>query len=295
MIIMKLVSRTGYLWKRYGMQKAVDLLIDAGFDALDFTFPDEGHELLPTDKAYYTELRKYVESKGVSFKQAHAPAPSSYIDEAESEKMFDVIVSTMRRASYLGVPNIVVHPCQHLLYVEKGNPEKLFEYNMKFFRRLIPYCEEYGIKIAIENMWQYPGMISHSTCSKPEEFVRYVDELNNDSIGACLDIGHAMLVREMPNDMIHALGNKRILCLHVHDVDGIDDLHTLPYFGITDWDKVMEALADIDYKGEFTYEVEILNGKPDALVPQYLKLMEQTGRHLIGIYDEKVSRHSVLL
>ena len=58
-----------------------------------------------------------------------------------------------------------------------------------------------------------------------------------------------------------ALGNKRLLCLHVHDVDGIDDLHTLPYFGITDWDKVME----------------------------------QTGRHLIGVYDEKVSRHSVLL
>ena len=74
---MKLVNRTGNLWKRYGIQKAVDLLIDAGFDALDFTFPDEGYELLPTDKDYYTELRKYVESKvcpSSSLMHRHHPA-----------------------------------------------------------------------------------------------------------------------------------------------------------------------------------------------------------------------------
>ena len=50
---------------------------------------------------------------------------------------------------------------------------------MKFYKSLIPYCEEYGIKVAVENMWQYPGMISHSTCSRPEEFIRYIDELDS--------------------------------------------------------------------------------------------------------------------
>lgn len=279
---MKLSNKTGSLMNRFGIAKAVDMLIDAGFDAIDFTFPDKGYEMLSSDKGFYTELRKYVESKGVYFNQSHAPAPSSLMDEMETNRMFNVITSTMQRASFLGVKNIVVHPCQHLLYVEKGVPEKLFEYNMDFYRRLIPYCEEYGIRVAIENMWQYPGMISHSTCSRASEFIRYIDELNNDCIVGCLDIGHAMLVREMPDKFIRELGNKRLQCLHVHDVDGISDLHTLPYLGIIDWRSVMEALKEIDYKGEFTFEADnILAGKPDSLVPQYLKLMEQTGRYLI--------------
>ena len=73
---------------------------------------------------------------------------------------------------------------------------------MKFYRRLLPYCEEYGIKIAVENMWQYPGMISHSTCSRPEEFIQYVDGISSQWAVACLDIGHTVLVREQPDEFI---------------------------------------------------------------------------------------------
>lgn len=284
---MKLSAQTGNLCKKVGIKKVVNLLIDAGFDAIDFTFPEFGYETFPEDKEFYVELRKYVENQGKSFNQSHAPAPSSFLDEERTNKMFAVIVSTMRRASYLGVKTIVVHPCQHLLYVEKDVPEKLFEYNMNFYRRLIPYCEEYGIKVAVENMWQYPRMISHSTCSRVQEFIRYLDELHSDYIVGCLDIGHAMLVREMPHEFIRALGNKRLQCLHVHDVDGIEDLHTVPYFGIVDWDSVMKALAEIEYKGDFTFEADaFLEDKPENLIPQYLKVMEQTGRYLIHKFED---------
>lgn len=284
---MKLVDRTGALMVKFGLNKSVDMITDAGFDAIDLSFPDNHYQTMPQEKEFYTELRKRTEDKGVCFVQAHAPAPSSFKDEARSEAMFRDIVSTMRRASFVGAKNIVVHPCQHLNYVDEGVPEYLFEYNMKFFKRLIPYCEEYGIKAAIENMWQYPGMISHSTCSRPAEMIKYVDELNNDSIVCCLDIGHAVLVREQPEDFIRALGNKRLACLHVHDVDGINDSHTLPYFGISDWDRIMKALSEIDYKGELTYEADsFLQKTPDELMPLYLKFMEQTGRHLIDIFDK---------
>ena len=284
---MKLINKTGPLYRRFGIEKAVDMLIDAGFDAIDFTFVDECFEEQLWDKPVYEELRKRAEARGVCFHQAHAPAPSSYKEEEAAEKMFLSIVETMRRASWLGVRNIVVHPCQHLYYVEKGVPEQLFEYNMKFFRRLIPYCEEFGIRVAIENMWQYPGMISHSTCSKPEEMIRYIDELNHECILGCLDVGHAVLVREKPDDFIRMLGNKRLACMHIHDVDGIRDSHTLPYFGIGKWQELMTALAEIGYEGDFTYETDGFFEKiPDALLPASLKFAEETGRYLISLFEE---------
>ena len=95
---MKLVNRTGALMKIFGIEKAVDMLIDAGFDALDLSFPDEGYKEMPMEKDFYSELRKKAEDRGAYFSQAHAPAPSSYIDDVQSEEMFKDIVSTMQRA-----------------------------------------------------------------------------------------------------------------------------------------------------------------------------------------------------
>lgn len=283
---MKLSSTTDKLQEKFGIYKAVDILSEAGYDAIDFSQFNEEIYASTYGKEYYTEIRKYAEDKGLFFNQSHAPFSSSFTDEEKTAKRFDEIVTAIKRASYLGVKNIIVHPCQHLKYDVEGNPEKLFEYNMEFYKKLIPYCEEFDIKVALENMWQYTGMINHSTCSRPEEFVRYIDELNNDSFVACLDIGHAALVREDIGDFIKILGNKRLRCLHVHDVDGTNDSHTLPYFGSINWEKVMKALAEIDYKGELTFEADsFMDNKPDILLPDCAKLMAKTGKHLVSQFE----------
>lgn len=283
---MKLSSTTDKLQEKFGIYKAVDILSEAGYDAIDFSQFNEEIYASTYGKEYYTEIRKYAEDKGLFFNQSHAPFSSSFTDEEKTAKRFDEIVTAIKRASYLGVKNIIVHPCQHLKYDVEGNPEKLFEYNMEFYKKLIPYCEEFDIRVALENMWQYTGMINHSTCSRPEEFVRYIDELNNDSFVACLDIGHAALVREDIGDFIKILGNKRLRCLHVHDVDGTNDSHTLPYFGSINWEKVMKALAEIDYKGELTFEADsFMDNKPDILLPDCAKLMAKTGKHLVSQFE----------
>ena len=282
---MNLSVNLSFLYKQKGIDKAIDLIIDAGFDAIDFSFYEKYFDEIPTDKEYFTELRKRVEDKGVIFNQAHAPADSSSIDEHKTEILFKNIVSSLERASYLGVENVVVHPCQHLKYEEDGVPEKLYEYNMNYFKRLIPYAEEYGVRICIENMWQDPGLISHSTCSRPNEMIKYSEGLNSERIGCCLDIGHAMLVRESPADFIRTLGGERLTCLHVHDVDGIDDKHDMPYFGIINWKSVMKSLKEINYKGDLTFELtDILAGIPEALHYDYVKLAERTGRQLIDMF-----------
>lgn len=283
---MKLSTTTGRFYTKFGFQKAIDYLADAGYDALDFSQFNKDVYEADLGKDFLLEIRKYAEDKGVCFNQSHAPYGSSFEDEERTAKRFDEIVIAMERASYLGIKNIIVHPCQHLRYDVEGNPEKLFEYNMVFYKKLIPYCEEFGIRVALENMWQNTGMINHSTCSRPEEFIRYLDELNNDCFVACLDIGHAALVREDPDEFIRKLGNKRLQCLHVHDVDGTEDSHTLPFFGVVNWHKVVKALAEIDYKGDFTFEADyFMNDKPIELLPDCAVLMAKTGKYLVSEFE----------
>lgn len=284
---MRLSTTTGEPAKVFGFEKAIDILASAGYDCADFSQFDEYVYEADLNKSFFIEMRKYAEFKGVSFNQSHAPFGSSFKDEERTKKRFGELTEAMKRASYLGVENIIIHPCQHLTYAKEGNPEILFEYNMDFYKKLIPYCEEYGIKVALENMWQHTGMIDHSTCSRPEEFVRYLDELDNDCFVACLDIGHAALVREDIPRFIRALGNKRLKCLHVHDVDGTHDSHTLPYFGVVEWEKVMKALAEIGYTGDLTFEADnFLRNMPTDMYADAEIFMEKTGRQLISIFEK---------
>lgn len=288
---MLLSATNAYILRKYSCEESVELMHAAGFDAMDFYFNgDPMYYDESTDstafKDRFLRLRAMAEEKGMCFNQAHAPYATSFNDEELTKKRFYDVTRSIRNASYLGVPTIVVHPMQHLTYAETGVPEKLFEMNMDFYRRLIPYSEEYRVKIALENMYQRPyGLkLNHSTCSKPEEFIRYMNELNNDCFVACLDLGHTCLVCEDTADFIRKLGHNRLKALHVHDVDGMDDTHTVPYHGIINWDQVMGALKEINYSGDFTFEVagQYLRSMPKELFPTALKHLAATGRYLIG-------------
>lgn len=287
---MILSTSNGDLLAPLGHKASIDLLVRAGFDAIDYSFCSDTVGLLEGQESFFADLKQYALDRGVCFRQAHAPFASSIKDNDEwNKKRFDEITRSMRYASILGIPTIIVHPCQHLTFVEEGVPERLFEYNMDFYRRLIPYCEEYGIRVALENMWQtIPNTqkIVVSTCGRPDEFVRYLDSLNNDCFTACLDIGHAVLCGENVAEFIRTLGKKRLGALHVHDVDGFHDSHTLPFLGVTDWESVMRALAQIGYTGDLTYEtVSMLSRKPAELYEAWSTLAVQTGRFLISRFD----------
>lgn len=276
---------------QFSPEETVDMLAEAGFTALDFGFFNARYYAKDLDGRFFTELRKKAEDKGLVFNQAHAPFPSGVGKPDRDEEIFADIVRSMKNASLLGAKNIVVHPVQYLVYANDGVPEKLFELNVAFYNRLKPYCEEYGIRVAVENMWQDKELagrcdtrIGHSTCSTPAEFIRYIDALDSKSFTACLDLGHAMLVHEKPEDFIRALGHDRLGALHVHDTDGNRDLHTLPFYGgMGYWDRITDALRDIGYVGDLTYEAEnFLAPLPKELYGAASRFMAEVGTYLIG-------------
>ena len=286
---MLLSSSHSQFAKKIPTEDAINLMADAGFDAIDFSFHiSEQYYGECTDgeagKEKFKAWRSLAESRGLVFNQAHAPEGSSFRDMDRTVRRFHDIRRAIRNASYLGIPTIVVHPVQHLPYCEPGVPEQLFEWNMQFYNALKPYAEEYGVKIGVENMWQQPnGIIDHSTCSRPEEFVRYIDTLNSEWFVACLDIGHAPICRVDPAELIRALGKDRLKALHVHDVDGKDDLHTMPYCSKINWDSVCAALKEIGYEGDFTYEIGgFFAPLPKELLLPAAKFSVATGRHLIS-------------
>ncbi len=294
---MKLSTQTDVFTKKFGEEKAIELLAKAGYDAIDLSCFDMTYKDAPTEKNtaeyknYAKKLRKIAEDNGVYFNQAHAPFPSSKPDEfiEYNKEIFEQIIRSMEFCAITGVRNIVVHPKQHLTYAEKGNPEKLKEINFEFYNSLIPYAKDFGICVCTENMWQYDEnkIISHSTCASPEEFKEYITMINSPYLKGCLDVGHAFLVNEDIPNIIKVLGSD-LKALHVHDTGYNIDLHRLPYTcGGIEWEKVMEALAEINYDGELTFEADnTLLRMPDEMLMPTAKYMVEMGRCLIRQFEQ---------
>lgn len=282
---MLLSTQTEGIASRLGDAEAVKILCEAGFDALDysmfrFTYPDN-----PLDRDGFKEhvrsLRDAADRYGVTFNQSHAPFPSCIEGNDDYNRItLGRIVRALEASSILGVRIMVVHPSYY------SDTSSMKERNLDFYRRLQPYCEEYNVKVALENMWGRDAVtrkIIPNVCSTGETFADYLDGLDSRFFTACLDLGHSGLVGSDAASMIRALGHDRLKALHVHDNDFINDTHTAPFYGMMDWDSIIGALRDIGYDGDFTFEADNFYQRvPAPLLPQAAGYLQQIGRYFLS-------------
>ena len=267
--------------------ESIQFMAAAGYDAFDMSFtgmlsdPDNPWNQ-DNYREYALELKKIADEAGIVCNQAHAPYDNKCGDADFDVEFLPKLYRSIECAALLGAKIIVVHPIHNIPHSD--NIAVLREKNIEFYKSLIPYCEKYGIKVAAENMWQRkwnPKRCFHSSCSRAEEFCDYIDTIGREWIVACLDLGHAGLVREDPARMIYMLGH-RLQALHVHDNDHMDDLHGIPLFHCMDFDTIIKALADIDYQGDFTYEAADFYKKlPRRAWKSVTEMMVEIGRYFI--------------
>lgn len=286
---MRLSGPIAALRPGFGDGRSIALMAEAGFDAIDYTFD----QLYKRDciwnsekwKEYAKNLVSIAKENRVIFNQAHAPFLFEWEKEGEMDNwIIPTVIHSFECASSLSVPIIVVHPIHHIKY--KGNEKYLWDWNMDYYKTLIPYAKEYGVKIALENMLQYDekrGCIVPDVFASPKEYIDFYDSLSSDQVVACVDVGHSGPTGEDPCLLLRTLG-KRVKALHIHDNCFRNDDHYLPFLGKIDWESVMQALADIEYDGDFTFEVTnfLKHFYPEPLIKSALALEKDTGRYLIS-------------
>lgn len=279
---------TGVLMKKFGFKNAIKLVKEAGFTAFDLSLSGGKDAVTlpePFDKDNYIEvakeMRAYIDELGIPCNQSHAVFGSHMGAAKKGTPMFEATVRCMEVASIMGAKAIVVHPMQYVYYM--SNKEFLKQENIELYNDLLPYAEKLGIVMLTENMWQTNknnGCIIQSTCAEAKEFAEYVDMINSPYLKACLDIGHTQLTGESIANMVRTLGKDRLFGLHIHDVDGIKDNHTLPYTRNVDFSEMINALAEIGYEGDITFEAgNFLKTFPDELVPSAARLMADVGHY----------------
>ncbi len=284
---MKISIENHVLHTRFGDERSFEMLKDAGFDCVDYSFywlQTEMDKMVLGDGYldYACKVRNLLDDLQMECNQAHAPF------EMNSEDSFDVsnvsylrLVRSLESASIMGAKSIIVHA------LTPPENESMLEYNYRFYKCLEPYCEKFGIKVAVENLFMGPRdpetkLLCDRKFGKPNYMMELMDRLSPENFVICIDLGHAKLTGNNPEDFIRAIDGSRLKALHVQDNDFVDDCHILPFNGKLNWNNITESLADVGYDSELTLEVfGFLSKMEDEMLPEALKFAAATAKHLV--------------
>ncbi len=280
----------------------------AGFDGADFSL----HGYLINKEIYQEEINAFFDAPigeleaffaphkeaarraGVAIHQMHMPYPV-YVPKG-SRKLnrylwHEVAPKSMALCAFLECRYIVIHGFKLARFL--GSEAEEWERTEAFLEFLAPMAKEMGITVCIENL--YDGIAGHlieGPCCNAQKSVERIDRMNEkygaEVLGFCFDTGHANLIGLDFEKFIVTLGS-RLKVLHIHDNDGVRDLHQIPFTftrtrentSSTDWAGFIRGLQAIHFDGVLNFETgPALNAFPEALHEDALRFIAKIGRCL---------------
>lgn len=288
-------------------------LKNAGFSCADFSlngylknsdlyacqknsFFDQSVEEL---EAFFEPHKKGGEAAGIRINQMHMPYPV-YVPNADrklNEYLFqEVAPKSLHICKYFNCSYIVLHGFKLARFV--GSEEAEWQQTEKLIHSLAPLAKELGITICVENLYDnIGGHLVEGPCCNARKVVERIDRMNEqyqaEILGFCLDTGHANLVGLEMEQFIGVLG-KRLKVLHIHDNDGISDLHQIPYTfaktrentASTDWDGFIRGLRSIKFDKVLSFETApVLTAFPEEMRMDALQFINRIG----NFFAEKIT------
>ncbi len=258
-----------------------------GFDAIDCRMlTDTTSEIYSLSEkeiiALHKKERALADEAGVELVQTHAPFGGQPRDvtREEREKHLAWMKRSLRCSSILGVSLWVIHPLTPRgdRDLATGGVEETREINLDFFTKLLPVARENGITICLENM-PWPEF----SISSPDEIHEMVDTVNDEYFKMCLDTGHNNIYSKGVSAGDQVRAHQDVLrAIHVHDNNGKQDQHRIPYDGFVDWSDFGAALRGIDFAGPFTYECVPSSRLPLEFFEEELRIQRRMADYILG-------------
>ncbi|MBD5550021.1 MAG: sugar phosphate isomerase/epimerase [Lachnospiraceae bacterium] len=291
-------------------EEGLSMLAQAGFSCVDFslngyllnndiyrnrrnTFFDVSIDEL---EQFFTPHKKGAQTAGVRIHQMHMPYPI-YVPKGNKELndylWHQVAPKSMELCAFLECSYIVIHGFKLAKFL--GSEDREWEQTEKFIDSIAPYAKEMGITICIENLYDsVGGHLVEGPCCDAVKAMERIDRINEkyhaEVLGFCFDTGHANLVGLDMEKFMTKLGH-RLKVLHIHDNDGVMDLHQIPFTftktrenkASTDWDGFIRGLRNIHYEGVLNFETApALSAFPDVMKRDALAFIAKIGEYFAG-------------
>lgn len=273
-----------------GAKPAAQALAEAkkmGYDGVELNFG--GGELTPdTDAKTCREIRAAADKLGMKIESLatgyYWQNSFSHPSAAVRRNAVAFTKQYLRVASLLEVSRVLVLPGAVFVAWDDKAPvvpyKTAWENATAALGRCLREGREYGVTIALENVWS--GFLTD-----PVAMREFLDQFEDENIGSYFDVGNC-LINGFPEHWIELLA-ERISAVHVKNFSRSDFAGGLHDFGDDllkgdcNWPAVVKALKKIHYTGPITAEMLPFCRLPDMVLPD-LKLARDTAGKLKGIF-----------
>lgn len=218
-----------YFGYNINYKQRAKMIKDAGFDCVITSADKRFNKQNGSIKKQVRIFRKIgLELSSLHMSYRDTELKNFFLNNKLGDKLEKNLKKDIKIAKKYGFTCVVVHL-----------KEEFTQIGIDRLKRLLKVCESVNIPIAIENI-DYQNV-----------FCQVFKEIDNKYLRFCYDSGHNNCF-DSYFDYLDQYGDK-LECLHLHDNDGLDDLHTLNKFGTIDWDDIAKKLSNckevnIDYE-----------------------------------------------
>ena len=270
---------------KYGIEECYKKIKAAGFEAIDWdagkmwriTITSQTGEI-PKDclllrdfdqiKEHYKRERECIKEAGLKIAQAHAPIAVYFKNNKKFEDdVAKANINMIKLCKFMGAPYLVIHSPSKALDEPEFTFEQKRQATLDRFSCLIPAIKETGVKVLLENTFdrashRFAGtrtLFTGGSYADVYEAIDHIDTLNEkagcECFGFCLDTGHLTISRRRFRPYIDKL-DTRLKALHLHDCNGWEDDHFVPFMGLCDWDGLIDGLRAVGYRGAINFEFD---------------------------------------
>ena len=224
------------MWDTFGMKGTVlekfQALKAAGFEGVE-----------PSSHMNQDEVARAFEETGLKAASVcgskHWSKTLSHQDEKIRAEGIEALKHTIRDAKRYGASSVLLVPGT---VNKEVTFDQCWERSIAGIRATLPLCEETGVKIAVENVW-------NNFIMKPQQAKDYLDAINSPWVGWHFDIGN--MIKFGPSEDWIALLGKRILKLHIKEYSTAPGKgFGVKFFeGDNHWPAIMSELDKCGYNG----------------------------------------------
>ena len=252
-------------------EETIKMYGDAGLEYIEISCGKD--EINALD---YEKLKEWTEKYGVKIWSFHLPFyPFKEIDisnEEVVEETVEYLKDIILKASKIGIDKFIIHASGEP--IDENDRPKRMDTAKKSLFKLAEFAKSVNAIICVEDL---PRTCLGRSASDILELLSAHKDLR-----ACFDTNH--LLGESNIDFIKAIGDK-IVTLHVSDYDFINERHWLPGEGKNDWQFILKALKEIDYKGIWLYEIDMKC--PNTIIRPRRLTVEDFQRNAKELFENK--------
>ena len=211
-----------------------------------------------------TKIGEDFKAAGLSIDTFHLPYDKPVLDdiaalyECDRTRVVERMKYWIERAVACGATIGILHPtsrrkCNGISCydVEKEGLDRICGQAGKTLQALLKFGEQFGFRIALENMTPYTG--GRLGC-RNEHLLKLYKDNAHPNLGFCMDTGHALMAYGKDVMSVYYALEEHLIAFHLADNGGDRDSHLQPGHGNFPWGDFFKALDKRGFTGNVCVE-----------------------------------------